>query len=133
LNRNHDYVSGYIQFINREMADRAYTLFNGTTFRNGTARLQLKINSPSTNREPEAHAAILHIKNLPNHINNNKSLYELFRTFGPMILCKIMVEQQQGFKGTALIQYFDSQNQKDVELSMVSGRVRVKESFIYII
>jgi RNA recognition motif-containing protein len=94
---------------------------NGITFGKGITRLALKINNPSiTLSEPEAHAGILHVKNLPHHINNNKSLYELFRPFGPMILCKILVvEQQQIFKGTALVQYFNSQHAKDAETTMV--------------
>ncbi|KAG2234689.1 hypothetical protein INT48_005841, partial [Thamnidium elegans] len=85
LNRTNESASGYIQFLSRDMADRAYTLLNGVTFRAGI-KLQLKINPPlGDNPEPEAHAGILHIKNLPSH-TNNKSLYELFRPFGPMII-----------------------------------------------
>lgn len=100
------------------IADRAYTLLNGVTFRAGL-RLQLKINPPSSDcPEPEAHAGILHIKNLPGH-TNNKLLYELFRPFGPMILCKILVEQASTFKGTALVQYFNPQDAQDAESMMV--------------
>ncbi|KAF1803728.1 hypothetical protein FB192DRAFT_1279383 [Mucor lusitanicus] len=100
------------------IADRAYTLLNGVTFRAGL-RLQLKINPPSSDYpEPEAHAGILHIKNLPGH-TNNKLLYELFRPFGPMILCKILVEHASTFKGTALVQYFNPQDAQDAESMMV--------------
>ncbi|CAO3613292.1 unnamed protein product [Mucor hiemalis] len=110
--------AGYIQFLNREKADRAYTLLNGVTIR--STRLQLRINPPGTEMaEPEAHAGILFIKNLPQFMDNNNSLYELFRPFGPMILCKILVEQQGStFKGTALVQYFFSENAQDAEISM---------------
>ncbi|KAG2204540.1 hypothetical protein INT47_012599, partial [Mucor saturninus] len=95
------------------MADRAYTLLNGTTFRG--IRLQLKINPPYGDYpEPEAHAGILHVKNLPNHIDN-KSLYELFRPYGPMMLCKILLEQATTFKGNALVQYFNSEHAQDAE------------------
>lgn len=99
-------------------ADRAYTLLNGTTFRAGI-KLQLKINPPYGDYpEPEAHAGILHVKNLPNYVDN-KSLYEIFRPFGPMMLCKILLEQATTFKGTALVQYFNSENAQDAEHSMV--------------
>lgn len=101
------------------LADRAYTLLNGTTFRAGI-RLQLKINPPYGDYpEPEAHAGILHVKNLPNHIDN-KSLYELFRPFGPMMLCKILLEQATTFKGNALVQYFNSEHAQDAEHLMVN-------------
>ncbi|KAL7317256.1 hypothetical protein PS15m_003640 [Mucor circinelloides] len=123
LNRNHEVASGYIQFKSKEMADRAYTLLNGVTFRAGL-RLQLKINPPSSDcPEPEAHAGILHIKNLPGH-TNNKLLYELFRPFGPMILCKILVEQASTFKGTALVQYFNPQDAQDAESMMNNKTVQ---------
>lgn len=93
---------------------------NGVTIR--STRLQLRINPPGTEKksEPEAHAGILFIKNLPHSMNNNNSLYELFRPFGPMILCKILVEQQGStFKGTALVQYFFSEHAQEAEISMV--------------
>ncbi|GAN10032.1 hypothetical protein MAM1_0314d09566 [Mucor ambiguus] len=123
LSRNHESSSGYIQFKSKEMADRAYTLLNGVTFRAGL-RLQLKINPPSSDYpEPEAHAGILHIKNLPGH-TNNKLLYELFRPFGPMILCKILVEQASTFKGTALVQYFNPQDAQDAESMMHNKTVQ---------
>lgn len=111
------YTHIYTLFV----ADRAYTLLNGVTFRAGI-KLQLKINPPfGDNPEPEAHAGILHIKNLPSH-TNNKSLYELFRPFGPMMLCKILVEQGSTYKGTALVQYFNSDNALDAEHSMVKTK-----------
>ncbi|KAK4510632.1 uncharacterized protein ATC70_005063 [Mucor velutinosus] len=123
LNRGREFASGYIQFKSKEMADRAYTLLNGVTFRAGL-RLQLKINPPSSDYpEPEAHAGILHIKNLPGHTNNNL-LYELFRPFGPMILCKILVEQASTFKGTALVQYFNPQDAQDAESMMNNKSVQ---------
>jgi polyadenylate-binding protein len=100
------------------IADRAYTLLNGVTIR-GDISLQLKINSPSgDNPEPEAHAGILHIKNLPCN-TNNKSLYELFRPFGPMILCKILLDQSSTFKGAALVQYFHSEHAQHAQDAMV--------------
>lgn len=43
----------------------------------------------------------------------------MFRPFGPMTLCKIIVENGSTFKGTALVQYFITQHAKDAEMSMV--------------
>lgn len=79
--------------------------------------MQLKISNNYP--EPEATAEILQIKNLPNNINNN-ALYELFRPFGPMILCKVLVEQDSTFKGSALVQYFNPENAQHAESIMVS-------------
>lgn len=97
------------------IADCAYTLYNGSTTQSGV-KLQLKISNGYP--EPEASAEILQIKNLPNSINNN-TLYELFRPFGPMVLCKVLVEQDSTFKGSALIQYFNPENAQLAESIMV--------------
>ncbi|KAG0177748.1 hypothetical protein DFQ28_005507 [Apophysomyces sp. BC1034] len=67
--------------------------------------------------EPEPNADILQIRNLPND-TVTKRLYELFRPFGPMKLCNIIVEQGVGFKGTALVQYFDAEDAENAETTM---------------
>lgn len=108
----------YIHKIDyHNIADCAYTLLNGSTTQSGV-KIQLKISS-SNYPEPEATAEILQIKNLPNNINNNNALYELFRPFGPMILCKVLVEQDSTFKGSALVQYFNPENAQLAESIMV--------------
>lgn len=104
-------------------ADRAYTLFNGAALGKHDARLQLRIFPPGDTKEPEAASGILHVKNLPGYTTNSM-LYDLFRPFGPMSLCKIIVEQGSTFKGTALVQYFRSED-ADKAVTMVS-RAHVK-------
>lgn len=97
---------GVLRFPSAEQADRAYTLFNGASLKNGT-RLQLRINPPGDGcQEPEATSGILQIRNLPLQTTNH-FLYNLFRPFGPMSLCKVIMDQGR-FKGTALVQYFDA-------------------------
>jgi RNA recognition motif-containing protein len=84
--------------------------------------IELKINSPSGDYpEPEAHAGILQIENLPCN-TNNKLLYDLFRPFGPMILCNIKLEQDLTFKGIALVQYFHSENAQHAQDVMVNNK-----------
>lgn len=104
--RSADLSTGVIQFSSVEKADRAYTLFNGATIKDSNCHLQLRVHSSGTYGEPEVTSGILSIYNLPLNTNNHL-LYDMFRPFGPMALCKIIMDQGQ-FKGTALVQYFRS-------------------------
>ncbi|KAI9484557.1 hypothetical protein BDB00DRAFT_129765 [Zychaea mexicana] len=105
--------TGYIQFPSIDKADRAYTLFNDATLKNQVS-FQLKIAPPGDYQEPEATSGIYQIRNLPLG-TTNLLLYEFFRPFGPMNLCKIIMDQGKGFKGTALVQYFDA---NDAEMAV---------------
>ncbi|KAI7869384.1 hypothetical protein BDF14DRAFT_1741911 [Spinellus fusiger] len=122
-NRCGDQFHGYLRFPSREKADRAYTLFNGAVLRSG-ACLQLRIHSPESNiPEPEPSAGILQIKNLPSH-TSNQLLYDLFRPYGPMSICKILVEQGYEFKGTALILYFRPEDASYAESIMANTNLQ---------
>ena len=110
---------GVLRFPSAEQADRAYTLFNGASLKNGI-QLQLRINPPGDGcQEPEATSGILQIRNLPLQTTNH-FLYNLFRPFGPMSLCKVIMDQDR-FKGTALIQYFDAIHADTAVHYMASG------------
>lgn len=113
-----DLSTGVIQFSSVEKADRAYTLFNGATIKDTNCQLQLRAHSSGTYGEPEATSGILSISNLPLNTNNHL-LYDIFRPFGPMALCKIIMDQGQ-FKGTALVQYFRSADADAASAEMVS-------------
>ncbi|KAI9032663.1 hypothetical protein CLU79DRAFT_727352 [Phycomyces nitens] len=92
-------------------------MFNGAILRSG-ACLQLSIYSFESNRpEPKPLAEILYVRNLPPQ-TNNRSLYDMFRPFGPMNICKVLVEQGHEFKGTALILYFKSEDAVHAEQTM---------------
>ncbi|ORY97793.1 hypothetical protein BCR43DRAFT_490369 [Syncephalastrum racemosum] len=112
--------SGYIRFPSRVKADRAYTLFNAAYLKNNV-RLQLRIHPPDGPPEPEATSGILQITNLPLHATN-AFLYDHFRKFGPMNLCKIIMEQGTHFRGTALVQYFRTQD-ADVAATTMNGKM----------
>ncbi|KAG2217573.1 hypothetical protein INT45_004926 [Circinella minor] len=103
VNIHPDGSSGYLQFSDSKLADRVYSLYNGFTFPNNNSKLQFHL-SHDGSFEHEAKGSILHVKNLPLRIDNN-GLYDLFRPFGPLSLCKPIVEGK-GFRGTAFIQYF---------------------------
>jgi hypothetical protein len=100
----HIKVDGYIKFANKDGADKAYTLFNWISLPDGD-KLQLHINHPSQGANPEPEAFIIQAKHLPLHTNNS-SLYDLFRPYGPIYLCKTVAENGSAFEGTALIHYF---------------------------
>lgn len=54
----------------------------------------------------EAEGMLLKVANLPRYVESIK-VYEHFRYFGPLALCKLLLEQDGSvFLGTALIQYF---------------------------
>ncbi|CAO3582938.1 unnamed protein product [Absidia cylindrospora] len=109
-----DLSTGWIQFANRELADRAYTLFDGIVFKNN-CRLQVYM-TPDGTKDQIPNAPIFQVNHLPLSMTNN-GLYNLFRPFGPIRLCKIIVEKDSTFNGTALLQYF---NQKDAENSRMT-------------
>jgi hypothetical protein len=92
------------------LADMAFTLFNGAHFNNGM-RLSLSISPVDQACEPEPMSDILQVQHLPMD-SSNQSIYDLFRPFGPMALCKIIVEQGPTavFNGTALIQYYHTED-----------------------
>ncbi|KAI7904235.1 uncharacterized protein BX663DRAFT_550627 [Cokeromyces recurvatus] len=99
---------GYLSFSDSEIAERVYSLFNGYLFQNQKI-VKFKL-SPDENFI-QAEGPILEAKNLPNHINHN-ILYDIFRPFGPLSICKPVLLTADEKKGTqhALIQYFSKQD-----------------------
>ncbi|PKY39496.1 hypothetical protein RhiirA4_393547 [Rhizophagus irregularis] len=81
-----------------------------------TKYLRLLINDPSKTigNEPSAAAYILQVKSLPQS-TTNIALYQHFRTFGPLFSCRIQIQQDNKFRGSALVQYF---RQEDAENAM---------------
>ncbi|KAI7877902.1 hypothetical protein K492DRAFT_150031 [Lichtheimia hyalospora FSU 10163] len=97
--------SGYLRFSDAKTADRVYSLFNGFTFPNNSSKLQIQISGDENESiEHEPKGPILEVKGLPNGIDND-GLYDLFRPFGPLSLCKPIVIGR-AFRGTAFVQYF---------------------------
>ncbi|KAI9031534.1 hypothetical protein CLU79DRAFT_715207 [Phycomyces nitens] len=104
-----DRCSGFLRFSDPQSADRVYSVCNGFTFSDGS-KLQLYINRDKY-QDPEPQGDLLEVKGLPSNIDDD-GLYEIFRPYGPLSVCKPIVENNT-FRGTALIQYFlgdDSDN-----------------------
>ncbi|KAG1177122.1 hypothetical protein G6F36_010862 [Rhizopus arrhizus] len=70
--------------------------------------------------DPEATANLLKVNGLPDYFDDNK-LYDIFRPFGPLNLCKcVMIDGS--FKGTAFIQFFH-QTSSDEAQNNLNGRL----------
>ncbi|KAI8331756.1 hypothetical protein BC941DRAFT_438377 [Chlamydoabsidia padenii] len=93
---------GYLRFRDASIADQVYALYQDFQFNNGS-KLHFSV---YPNHQHEAQGVLLKVNRLPRHIDNT-FVYHLFRPFGPLALCKLLLEQDDTvFLGTALIQYF---------------------------
>ncbi|KAG0187518.1 hypothetical protein DFQ28_006251 [Apophysomyces sp. BC1034] len=109
-----DRGDSFLRFAEPKLADRVYSVYNGFTFPNG-GKLQFRIYHDEQ-FEPEPQGTILHVKNLPLHMDNN-ALYDLFRSYGPLNLCKTIVEGAS-FRGTAFIRYFYHEDSEDAQKNL---------------
>ncbi|KAI7889348.1 uncharacterized protein EV154DRAFT_483218 [Mucor mucedo] len=105
---------GQLRFSQPKYADRAYSLYNGFTFTN-KAKLQLQMYQDAS-LDPEATAALLEINGLPDYFDDNK-LYDLFRPYGPLNLCKCVMKEG-AFRGTAFVQFFHPQSSQNAEVNL---------------
>ncbi|CAO3640730.1 unnamed protein product [Cunninghamella blakesleeana] len=93
---------GYIRFRNASIADQVYALYQDHQFNNGT-KLHFSVYQDAS---LEAESILLKIDNLPKYFEST-ALYDLFRPFGPLAICKLLLEpEDSAFHGSALIQYF---------------------------
>jgi hypothetical protein len=67
--------------------------------------------------DPEATAGLVQINNLPDYFDDNK-LYDVFRPFGPLNLCKCIMREGV-FAGTAFIQFFKQNDSDEAERKLV--------------
>lgn len=96
-------------------ADRAYSLYNGFTFTNA-AKLELQMYR-DRRLDEEANANLLEVNGLPEYFDDNK-LYDIFRPFGPLFLCKcVMIDGL--FKGNGFIQFFRQNNSDEAQNNLV--------------
>ncbi|ORZ13481.1 hypothetical protein BCR42DRAFT_492888 [Absidia repens] len=121
---------GYIRFRDASVADQVYALYQSSQFGNGT-KLHFSVYQDS-HYEPEG--MLLKVANLPRYVENTM-VYDLFRRYGPLALCKLLLEQDDsGYNGTALIQYFSRDDSESaiqtMHGQMVAGNKIVVESFI---
>lgn len=98
------------------LADQVYALYQDYQFDNGT-KLHFSV-YPDGHHEAES--MLLKVTCLPRYVQNTM-VYQLFRPFGPLALCKLLLEQDDSvFLGTALIQYFYHEDSETAIQAMVS-------------
>lgn len=107
------------------IADRVYSLYNGFGFENNGGKLQFHLDDAY---DPEPKGPILEVKNLPLTIDND-GLYDLFRGFGPLSLCKLIVNGK-AFQGAAFVQYFSQDDSNEAQNVLVSTCEKEKKSDI---
>ncbi|KAJ8659046.1 hypothetical protein O0I10_005084 [Lichtheimia ornata] len=118
--------SGYLRFANADIADRVYSLYNGFGFENNGGKLQFHLDDAY---DPEPKGPILEVSNLPLSIDND-GLYDLFRGFGPLSLCKLIVNGKS-FQGAAFVQYF-SQDDSNEAQNILNGRLMGDNSLVIV-
>ncbi|KAL0080884.1 hypothetical protein J3Q64DRAFT_1200199 [Phycomyces blakesleeanus] len=106
-----DHCSGFLRLSDPQSADRLYAVCNGYTFSDGS-KLQFRLNRDKYN-DPAPQGDLLQVKGLPNNIDDD-GLYELFRPFGPLSVCKPIVENNI-FRGAALIEYFFHESSENAQ------------------
>lgn len=104
-------------FLRFVIADQVYALYQGFQFDNGA---KLHFGVYQNNQQHEAEGMLLKVTRLPQYVNNS-TVYNLFRRYGPLALCKLVLEQDESvFLGTALVQYFYHEDSETAIQEMVS-------------
>jgi RNA recognition motif-containing protein len=67
--------------------------------------------------DPEASACLLEVNGLPDYFDDNR-LYDVFRPFGPLNLCKCVMNDGS-FQGGAFIQFFHQNNSDEAQNNLV--------------
>ncbi|OZJ05866.1 hypothetical protein BZG36_00932 [Bifiguratus adelaidae] len=108
--------NGHITFTSSQKADRAYALFNGVVLEPHKFTLKLRIKDPKKGEDPLPSGTILSVSELPSIVDNTH-LHELFRPFGPLYMCRTLLEGGK-FRGNALVQFFDDQHARSAQEEM---------------
>jgi RNA recognition motif-containing protein len=81
--------------------------------------LKFHIKDPSTGPDFLISAQTLQVKPLPHTIDRN-SLFDLFRTHGPLYSCKLHHGRDGIFKGQAQVQFFEEAAAQEAIKALVS-------------
>ncbi|CAG8502022.1 9776_t:CDS:2 [Ambispora gerdemannii] len=102
-----DIKNRVLYFANRDIAERAFALYNTRT-----EKISLYLNDPNNGSDPAPNAFVLEVK----QFSARTDLYAYFRKFGPIYSLKIHSDPANGCpKGSAYIQYF---NKADAEQAL---------------
>lgn len=112
----------YVNYLNQSDAEKALESLNYSSIKNRPCRVMWSQRDPSLRKSGKGN---VFIKNLEKNINN-KNLYDTFIQFGPIISCKIALDDKNESKGYGFIQFATDEAAelaiKEVNGMMISGQ-----------
>jgi polyadenylate-binding protein len=98
----------------------AFACYNTASLDAYASKLELHVRDPNGNvPEPTSDSLILHVKLLPSHYNSI-SLYQLFRTYGPLHSARMMYDKTGQIKNQANVQYYYQEHAQAAQKSLHS-------------
>jgi polyadenylate-binding protein len=106
----------YVNFHNVADAERAIDSLNNSPIKSKPCRIMWSQRDPSLRKSGKGN---IFIKNLDKSIDH-KALYDTFAQFGPIVSCKIELDENNESKGYGYIQ-FSSQEAAELAIAKVNG------------
>lgn len=106
----------YVNFHNADDAERAIDTLNYNLIKGRPCRIMWSHRDPSIRKSG---AANIFIKNLDKTLDN-KALYDTFSTFGNILSCKVVTDDQGNSKGYGFVHY-ETQEFADAAINNVNG------------
>ncbi|CAG8543332.1 9561_t:CDS:2 [Paraglomus brasilianum] len=98
-------ASGVVYFSNKGDAEKAFAFYNNASLEAYKSHLKLHIKDPNSGgQDLQPATPSLHVK-FP-RTTDLMTLYQTFRSFGPLYSCKIYLDKTGNPKGQGLIQFF---------------------------
>jgi len=120
----------YVNYLNQSDAEKALESLNYSSIKNRPCRVMWSQRDPSLRKSGKGN---VFIKNLEKNITN-KNLYDTFIQFGPIISCKIAIDDKNESKGYGFIQFATDEAAelaiKEVNGMMISGQKVYVAQFI---
>ncbi|KAF0903020.1 hypothetical protein E2562_022645 [Oryza meyeriana var. granulata] len=107
---------GYVNFMSREDATRAMEVLNFTVVNGKPIRIMFSNRDPTLRKSGRAN---VFIKNLEPNIDN-KSLYDMFSSFGTILSCKVATDFNGQSKGYGFVQ-FESEDSANDAINGLNG------------
>ncbi|KAI8379255.1 uncharacterized protein BYT42DRAFT_613585 [Radiomyces spectabilis] len=124
LSHHTDHISGHVQFATADQAERVYVLYKGIKLKNGESlHLRSQFDEQEEIVESSKDDRILQVSGLPLD-SSLDHLYDLFRPFGPLRMCKINPTHRNAQTKTASVQFLRSEDSEKAEAAMHKALIR---------